>query len=205
MIRLRPPRCFKTPKAPNPIPLGHYGAPTQERGKDGLTSQDHATLDSPRGFMQFFTAMRDISTVPSDIMKLVICCVFAPRTELRTSGCIMFLCVWKQRLAWVRLMLWGLYFFTRWAKMKREVWAEDCGQLRDMSVLWRRRGIEGTRRILNGRQVVELSEGVGGSVLRQNGHSTNNCHLPCCVVISCPCGCRRSERNCIQWKASLTC
>jgi alkylhydroperoxidase family enzyme len=50
------------------------------RGKHGLSPLDLSLLHSPpffRGFMQFFTAIRQKSTLPEDIMELAMCRVGA--------------------------------------------------------------------------------------------------------------------------------
>lgn len=52
----------------------------KSRGKEGLTPLDRAMLHSPpftRGFMQLFSAIRGKSTLPPDIMELAMCRVGA--------------------------------------------------------------------------------------------------------------------------------
>jgi alkylhydroperoxidase family enzyme len=52
----------------------------KSRGSHGLSELDLALLHSPtfaRGFMQFFTAIRGASTLPTDIMELAMCRVGA--------------------------------------------------------------------------------------------------------------------------------
>jgi alkylhydroperoxidase family enzyme len=163
---MRLPYVANPPKVDNKEDQAFIDRIIKARGKNGLSPLDLALLHSPpffKGFMQFFTKIRQESTLSPDIMELAMCRVGALNGAafewmhhmplLKKAG------VSEEGIETVRTAMPGLTGEAGEKGLNREHWAAMRfvdAMTKDVKVS--DEVFEGVRRFLSERQIVELSE-----------------------------------------------
>ena len=163
---MRLPYTANPPKFEDPKHQAYVNRLLKARGAHGLSELDLALLHSPplaRGFMQFFTAIRGATTLPADILELAMCRVGALNGAafewmhhaplLRKAG------VSSEGLETVRTAEVGKVGRDGEGGLDIRLWTV-MRYVDDMTkrVKVRDEVFEGVRKLLDERQIVELSK-----------------------------------------------
>jgi alkylhydroperoxidase family enzyme len=175
---MRLPYIANSPKLENQSHQEFLNRILKARGSHGLSPLDRTLLHSPSfyvGFMQFFTKIRQDSTLPPDVMELAMCRVGALNGAafewmhhmplLKKAG------VSTEGIETVRTAMPGLTGKAGEKGLDGRLWATMNyvdAMTKDVKVS--DEVFEGVRKFLNNKQVVELSEYINAFLGCQRKH-----------------------------------